>query len=276
MGIGSSNYPTSVDAISRIQDGVDYIEETDPNDAYATVEAVQTFIGASGASQAHNTTILRQIKSILPEIRLSYSSTTELSASSGSVICSNGAGTIIKLRANTIATTITPSLSSNTQYYVYAVADATATTVTFESGTSATTAPSATTYRRIGRFKTNASSHIMEDTVLSDADNNLNIEKQTIAAWIKFDGTGTPAIDESFNVTSITDNGTGNYTINLGITMADANYIAICQSINENSTSGAGHVKTQTTTSVNVLSTTMDGSGADHDFIRLIVIGEVA
>ncbi len=43
-------------------------------------------------------------------------------------------------------------------------------------------------------------------------------------AWVNFDGTGTPAIREDGNVSSITDNGTGNYTVNFTTAMPDANY----------------------------------------------------
>jgi hypothetical protein len=43
-------------------------------------------------------------------------------------------------------------------------------------------------------------------------------------AWVKFNGTGTVAINGSGNVSSITDNGTGNYTVNFTTAMPDANY----------------------------------------------------
>jgi hypothetical protein len=43
-------------------------------------------------------------------------------------------------------------------------------------------------------------------------------------AWVNFNGTGTVAIRASFNVSSITDNGTGDYTINFTNAMPDANY----------------------------------------------------
>lgn len=43
-------------------------------------------------------------------------------------------------------------------------------------------------------------------------------------AWVNFNGTGTVAIRASGNVTSITDNGTGDYTINFTTAMLDANY----------------------------------------------------
>jgi hypothetical protein len=45
-------------------------------------------------------------------------------------------------------------------------------------------------------------------------------------AWVKFNGTGTVAINASGNVSSITDNGTGNYTINFTTAMPDTNYSA--------------------------------------------------
>jgi len=43
-------------------------------------------------------------------------------------------------------------------------------------------------------------------------------------AWVNFNGTGTVAIRASGNVSSITDNGTGLYTINFTTAMSDANY----------------------------------------------------
>lgn len=46
----------------------------------------------------------------------------------------------------------------------------------------------------------------------------------TCRAWVNFNGTGTVAIRASGNVSSITDNGTGNYTVNFTTAMPDANY----------------------------------------------------
>ena len=43
-------------------------------------------------------------------------------------------------------------------------------------------------------------------------------------AWVNFDGTGTVAIRASGNVSSITDNGTGDYTVNFTTALADVNY----------------------------------------------------
>ena len=65
-------------------------------------------------------------------------------------------------------------------------------------------------------------------------------------AWVNFNGTGTVAIRASGNVTSITDNGVGSYTINFTNTMPDANYIlAGCH---EDTGSASGTVGLRTTT----------------------------
>jgi hypothetical protein len=56
--------------------------------------------------------------------------------------------------------------------------------------------------------------------ILGDSGTNYN----TCRAWVNFNGTGTVAIRADFNVTSITDNGTGDYTVNFTTAMPDVNY----------------------------------------------------
>lgn len=51
--------------------------------------------------------------------------------------------------------------------------------------------------------------------------------KNTAKAWIKFNGTGTPAADDSFNISSITDNGVGDYTLNFTNATTDAKYSVV-------------------------------------------------
>lgn len=43
-------------------------------------------------------------------------------------------------------------------------------------------------------------------------------------AWVNFNGTGTIAARDSLNVASLTDNSTGNYSVNFTNNMANANY----------------------------------------------------
>jgi len=84
-------------------------------------------------------------------------------------------------------------------------------------------------------------------------------------AWVNFNGTGTVAIRASGNVSSITDNGTGDYTVNFTTALADANYALV-------STSGTGGrilsakdtgTYPPTTTTIRLRNTT--GGGTDED-----------
>ena len=58
--------------------------------------------------------------------------------------------------------------------------------------------------------------------------NTSGTEKgQLCKAWVNFNGTGTVAIRDNFNVSSITDSGTGVYTANFTNAMANANYASV-------------------------------------------------
>ena len=53
---------------------------------------------------------------------------------------------------------------------------------------------------------------------------NIDGINYSCRAWVNFNGTGTVAIRASGNVSSITDNGVGDYTVNFTTAMPDANY----------------------------------------------------
>jgi hypothetical protein len=59
-------------------------------------------------------------------------------------------------------------------------------------------------------------------------------------AWVNFNGTGTVAIRASFNVSSITDNGTGDYTVNFTNALPDANYSVSASGSNTGTYTGVG------------------------------------
>ena len=61
-------------------------------------------------------------------------------------------------------------------------------------------------------------------------------------AWVNFNGTGTVAIRASFNVSSITDNGTGDYTVNFTTALADANYTYTLSRRQESGQGGSGFI----------------------------------
>jgi len=83
-------------------------------------------------------------------------------------------------------------------------------------------------------------------------------------AWVNFDGTGTVAIRASGNVSSITDNGTGDYTVNFTTAMPDGNYAMVSCASDE----GSGPVTyvqqgTRLTTSCPVKA--IDRNGSTYD-----------
>ena len=57
--------------------------------------------------------------------------------------------------------------------------------------------------------------------------------------WVNFNGTGTVAIRDSLNVSSITDRGTGAYTINANNAMSDANFSWVGSACNQGTAYGA-------------------------------------
>jgi hypothetical protein len=73
---------------------------------------------------------------------------------------------------------------------------------------------------------------------------------ETSHAWINFNGTGTVAIRTSFNVSSLTDNGTGDYTITFAVALNKTNpcVASSFQSVGNDgdSTSFPNHLQTAT------------------------------
>ena len=70
--------------------------------------------------------------------------------------------------------------------------------------------------------------------------------------WVNFQGTGTATILESFNVSSLTDNGTGNYTINYSNALANANGASLLQ-FGRSDSNSITHVPTGVTASASSL-----------------------
>jgi hypothetical protein len=99
---------------------------------------------------------------------------------------------------------------------------------------------------------------------LKDADGNNSIATSFVAggsakAWIKYNGTGTIAISDSFNVASIADEATGTTTITFTGAMGNANY-----SIKGQNSDGALHIQVVDTnqTTAAYRQRTLDGGGS--------------
>jgi hypothetical protein len=97
--------------------------------------------------------------------------------------------------------------------------------------------------------------------------NDNGSENYKCRAWVNFNGTGTVAIRASGNVSSITDNGVGDYTVSFTTAMPDVNYaIAAAASIDATSAAIASDtgVATHLTGSVRVLIVNNAGSVIDR------------
>lgn len=95
-------------------------------------------------------------------------------------------------------------------------------------------------------------------------------------AWVNFNGTGTVAIRASGNVSSITDNGTGDYTVNFTTAMPDTNYNAIFGAGSQTAATGA-YVTEQndsvirSTTQLRIYSTSNASTLADRAVISVSI-----
>ena len=65
-----------------------------------------------------------------------------------------------------------------------------------------------------------------------------NLQQGLVKCWADFDGSGTPALTDSFNSASITDNGSGDYTVPFTNNMASGNYVFTGCSVYEDGTAG--------------------------------------
>ena len=107
------------------------------------------------------------------------------------------------------------------------------------------------------------------------------IEQGRAKAWIHFDGQDTVAIRDSFNVSNLTDNGTGDYTISFTTAMANTNYaVATTQPAQHNFTQAIlgveqDHTNAFATGSIRVQSVkTGNNSAVDRDVQCVVIFGD--
>ena len=78
----------------------------------------------------------------------------------------------------------------------------------------------------------------IQDTSGGNQSTSEEIAQGRAKAWVNFNGTGTVAIRDSFNVNSVTDNNTGDYTVNFATNMPDTNYVPLLTPIARDNASG--------------------------------------
>ena len=111
-------------------------------------------------------------------------------------------------------------------------------------------------------------------TIVAGAGNvtTTNVEQGLAKVWVQFDGQASGAASrDSFNVGSMTDNGTGNYTVNFSNNMFNDDYAS----------AGIGNTQAVTseavaTTGITLLSANASGSQSDVTIMATSILGDLA
>ena len=105
-----------------------------------------------------------------------------------------------------------------------------------------------------------------------------NLQQGLSKAWVHFDGSGTVAVNDTLNITSLVDNGTGDYTVRIVNDMANAHYSSPCAA----SSGGAANTDTMVNPytwaagSLALRSNTNSGAATDRSEVNNTIHGELA
>lgn len=114
-------------------------------------------------------------------------------------------------------------------------------------------------------------------TVSNVSDGTLSIPTTYVTngsakAWVNFNGTGTIAARDSLNVSSLTDNGTGDYTVNLTSSMASTNNAELVSS----SVNQTGLTTLPAASSIRIFTQDSSGNQADTASVNGMKLGDLA
>ena len=154
-------------------------------------------------------------------------SNTALTTANAATATANGiAGTANTALTNANAAVVTANAASVTATNAETTANAisaTASSAVTTANAAQTTANAAQTTANAAQTTANAALPKAGGTMTGTV-TFVSTQPQVCKAWVNFNGIGTVAIRGSYNVSSITDNGTGDYTVNFTTAMADSNY----------------------------------------------------
>jgi len=204
-----------------------------------------------------------EMRNSLADIGAGFASTSEVT----------GTNTLGSITTGTNSLTVASGTGINVGDYVVGEGIAPGTTVSAISGTSVTLS---------GTVGATLSSDPVAFYTANKALSPGLVAGGLCRAWVNFDGTGTVAINAAYNVSSISDNGTGDYQINLTTAMPDANYCTVGTTgyagngtasgfLGANRIGSNGNEASPTTTAVRVNSVTSAGSVVDTIYINVSI-----
>jgi len=249
-----AQFPTAKKDFKTPVDNENTIEAGDITSLQQESRAIQDFLG-----------IVTKVQNIgLLTMLLDYRQAVAIEVTAGDTVKVPAQRMMIDQRACVNTADITLDLDGNidgsgsssvsTTYYVYAVDDnvpAGTYSMTFRTSN----ADNFTGERKIGSVTTAPTGSPPNITDINDDD--AATEKKLVKAWVNFDGTAVDGasdltgVNSSFNIASVVDNGTGDYTINFDTDFADTNYVVIGNCIEQGAgVAGIVSIKNGTTLAV--------------------------
>ena len=121
-------------------------------------------------------------------------------------------------------------------------------------------------------------SELRADTITaSDGTSPVTLTKQSAAkAWVNFNGTGTIAARDSLNLSSLTDNSTGNYTSSWSSALANASYSALYGAGVNGVITAQERLQTILTGSYRIEMNEDGSAAADSSYVMLGIHGDLA
>jgi len=113
-------------------------------------------------------------------------------------------------------------------------------------------------------------------TIRGEGSAQTSIQQGLCKAWCSYDGSGTVAIDDSFNMSGITDDTTGSYTLTINSDMSNTTYSS--QSCGDQTGGATSTCITNVNSSVTAIFITVrqNGTVTDNDDMYLTVHGDLA
>jgi len=231
-------------------------------------------------NQANNNAQDRLLIGYKKGFGLNYATASSITILPGEIAIPNSGESIVRYRRSTSNITLnwsdidTGAEANSTQYYIYLTADTDATTPV-EKISASSSAPSSTTYYiKIGEFYNDSSGNITN--VVSYRGDNGTDHADVIKGWLNYDGT-TNTINDSYNVSSVTDNGTGDYTVNWDTAFANANYVVVgnCGAASDDEVMVIDNATPLTTSSFRFgCQNSGNGTRQDDEFVYVMAIGD--
>jgi len=124
-------------------------------------------------------------------------------------------------------------------------------------------------------------STLKADTIVaSDGSSPVTLTKQSAAkAWVNFDSTGTIAARNSLNVSSLTDNGTGDYDVNVSSSFTAVDYsinVSLYPSASWNQQPSIQNPANNTTSLFSIFSASTAGTKYDTQLVTASTHGDLA